>query len=51
MTALPELTTDLYLAGSWTRGGAGTSTTDDPVGVVAAIVPRNTEAETVTVVL
>lgn len=31
MTALPpELTTDLYLAGSWTRGGAGTFTTLDP---------------------
>ncbi|WP_416562313.1 aldehyde dehydrogenase family protein [Nocardia testacea] len=30
MTALPELTTDLYLAGSWTRGGAGTFTTVDP---------------------
>ncbi|MGW6330888.1 aldehyde dehydrogenase family protein [Nocardia rhamnosiphila] len=30
MTTLPELTTDLYLAGSWTRGGAGTFTTVDP---------------------
>ncbi|MFQ6225736.1 hypothetical protein [Nocardia sp. NPDC002869] len=30
MTALPELTTDLCLAGSWTRGGAGTFTPVDP---------------------